>query len=444
MFRRGARWWVLVGAMSATARGQSLDPERPRTLVVGPASGPSPAERGDGHRSGFARAPLPSGTLRVAWRRSIGPSIEHAPLVALDGKIVVFTVRGDLVELDEEGTEQGRIALGAGSLGPGAILADGTVVTINAAGEAVGVSRSIVRFRTRVGDRGMAEKVAPLALDDGGVVVANGVKGGSSERVTSEIAALDAAGSVRARAFVPEQVVWPLVATDRGVAAVSASGTIYLWSPGRELARAGSFGGTLDGGAAAFDGRTLLGVVDATRLVAVDLVRGLTSVLAVAGAGAAGALLGPPSVARGTRFAFEMSATPTSTSTRLLAVDSGGGATAFPIATFASMLEANGSVAPLVAPVHTAMLVDAAGTVAFAGPDGHVGVASAGGMTELGEVICGRGAPPATSAPQPSSQPHRPSRPSAGFAGMASAGAGAFLVACEAGGLLEVKSDERR
>ena len=183
-------------------------------------------------------------------------------------------------------------------------------------------------------------------------------------------------------------------------------------------------------------------------LVAVDLVRGITrrARRRRSREPQAPAHLGPPSVARGTRFAFEMSATPASTSTRASWPSTRREArTRVPHRhTFASMLEANGSVAPLVAPVHTAMLVDAVGTVAFAGPDGHVGVANAGGVTELGEVICGRGAPPATPAPQPSAQPRRPSRPSAGFAGMASAGAGAFLVACEAGGLLEVKSDEQR
>jgi hypothetical protein len=435
MFRRIARWLALVcalSAMSPSAFGQSLDPECPRSLVVGsPASSPA-----------SLRASLPTGTLRVAWRRTIGPSIEHAPLVTADGKILVFTVRGDLVELDEEGAEEGRVGIGVGSVGPGAILSDGTVVTVDMAGEAVGVLGSRVRFRTRVGDRGVVVKPAPLALDDGGVVVANGVKSGASDRWTSEIVALDAEGHLRARAQMPEQIVWPLVATDGGIAAVSASGTVYLWSPGQEPRRAGSFGGMLDGGVAARDGNTLVGVVDTARLVAVDLVGGSATVLAVAGAGVsgAGALLGPPSVSRGTTFAFEMGAT----STRVLAVDSKEGATVFPVATYALMLEADGSPSPVVAPIHTATLVDASGTVAFAGPDGHVGVVTPAGVTELGEVICGRGPPSGPAPSAASASAHSPSRPSAGFAGMAFAGPGAFLVACEAGSLLEIRSDPAR
>src|ERR1700722_16561399 len=192
MFRRIARWLALLcawSAMSSSALAQSLDPECPRSLVVGSPAG-----------SSAFRASLPTGTLRVAWRRTIGPSIEHAPLVTADGKILVFTVRGDLVELDEEGAEEGRVGIFVGPLGPGAILSDGTVVTVDMAGGAVGGLGSPLRFRTRVGDRGVVVKPAPLALDDGGVVVANGVKSGASDRWTSEIMALDAEGRVRARA----------------------------------------------------------------------------------------------------------------------------------------------------------------------------------------------------------------------------------------------------
>lgn len=445
LLRRTAPWLLLFGAICASARGQNLNPERPRTLVVGTASGPTTTERVDGRRSGLARDPLPNGGLRVAWRRSIGPGMESPPLVTMDGKILVFTVRGDLLELNEEGTEQARIGVGTGPVGPGTLLADGTVVTINMAGEAVGIFRSSVRFRTRVGDRGMMVKVAPLALDDGGVVVVNGVKGGSSERFGSEILALDVEGQVRARAAVPEQVAWPLVSTDSGVAAVSASGTVYVWSPGGEPRRAGSFGGMLDGGAAAFDGSTLVGVVEATRLVAVDLVHGVSRVVVVAAGGVAGAgaFLGPPSVARGKTFAFEL----TRTSSRIAAFDSAGSETAFPVATFPLRLEADGSPAPIVAPVQTAMLTDASGTVAFGAPDGHVGVVTASGLTELGEVICLHGPSPANATSSTSAmqrQGPQGGRPSAGFAGMASAGPGAFLVACEAGSLLEVTSDTGR
>src|SRR2546427_8594832 len=74
---RGARGnaAILAGAVAlvaAAAWGQRIDPKRPRTLIVGPPRGVAPVERVDAKRTGLAESPLPSGTLRVAWRRNIG------------------------------------------------------------------------------------------------------------------------------------------------------------------------------------------------------------------------------------------------------------------------------------------------------------------------------------------------------------------------------------
>jgi hypothetical protein len=181
----------------------------------------------------------------------------------------------------------------------------------------------------------------------------------------------------------------------------------------------------------------LIGIVENTRLVTVDLIHGIATVSAVAGD--ASALLGPPSVAGGTAFALEIAPT----STRILAVDSRGRVNRLPVATFAPILEADGTVVPVLAPTRTVTLVDESGTVAFGAPGGRVGVASVGGMSELGEVLCGRGAsppPPSSATPALGGHPGKAgSRPSAGFAGMASAGPHAFLVACENGTVLEVR-----
>jgi hypothetical protein len=387
----------------------------------------------------------------VAWRRAAGPFVEHAPLVTAEGDLVVFSGRGDLVELAADGAEKRRVVVGNGPLGPGAILADGTIVTMTTNGEAVGIRADAqtahVRFRTRVGDRGMLVSVAPLALDDGGVVVANAVRtsshGGEPANVApallagpaaggawqSEMAVLDADGHIRAKAMVPLAIVWPLVATKRGVAGISADGTVFVWlasGVGGDPVRVGSFAGGLDGGAAALDGSTLVAVVDAKAVVALDLEKGDTKVLL---ASSSGVILGPPSVGGGTVWVLEA----TSTGTRLVALDSQGGVMPFPLSGGASgaRLEPDGGIAAVQAPIHTATLVDAAGRVAYAGPDGHVGVLSRSGAVDLGESlsICGRGAPPTGT---------RGTRPSAGFAGLTPTHPGSFLVACESGTLLEV------
>jgi hypothetical protein len=436
--RVGARWILILAAATTPAVAQRIDPERPATLIVGRSRATSPAERVDGARRGLSPTPLPEGPLRVTWRRSVAPSIEHAPLVTEGGNLVVFTGRGDVLELDPNGTERRRVAVGVGPLGPGAILADGTIVTMTTAGEAVGIQHGHVRFRRRIGDHGVLVKVAPLALDDGGVIVAGG-SGATGTPGPSDLAALDADGVVRARATIPAPVAWPLVATKAGVACITADGFVFSWKPGQNPTLAGSFGGALDGGAAALDPGTLVAVVDARRLVALDLDHADARVLATS---AAGMLLGPPSAGASEVYVMEVAPAVT----RVLAVDASGALTAFSLGVGPMSTDADGGVGHARLPVHTATLVDGSGRVAFAGPDGHVGVVSAGGMTDLGETVCGRGAPPLGASPTvPRPQPGgglRPvvaTRPSAGFAGLAPTAPNTFVVACEAGLLLEIQ-----
>jgi len=360
------------------------------------------------------------------------------------GTILVFTGRGDLLELDPDGTERRRTGVGVGPVGPGAILADGTVVAMTTAGEAVGIARGAVRFRTRIGDPGALVKIAPLALDDGGVVVANN-SGPGGAPVASDIAALDVDGRVRTRATVPAPIAWPLVATEVGVACITAGGVVFLWTPGHAPRLAGSFGGALDGGAAALDGRTLVAVVDARRLVALDLDHADARVLANS---AAGALLGPPSVRADTAYVMEVSPG----LLRLSAVDPSGKVASRSLSVGPAWVDAagasppagSGGVAHARPPVHSATLVDGSGRVAFAGPDGHIGVVFGDGLTDLGEVVCSRGAPPLGGPPtvlpnQRAVGPRTSARPSAGFAGLVPTGPNAFLVACEAGMLMQIQ-----
>ena len=440
-------WTRAVGVAAAgtclasLALAQRMEANEPLTLLVGTPQAVSPTERVDGRRSGFARTPLPTGTLRIAWRRSVGQAIDHAPLVTAAGDIVVFASRGEVLTLDSDGNDKGRVAAGIGPLGPGSILTDGTLATVNAAGEVVGTRGGIVRFHTRVGDQGVLVKVAPLALDDGGVAVANG----------GDLAILDSEGNVRARATIPptgnqppESVVWPLIAALGKIVAIGPTGTAYLWSPGRDPTRAGTFGALLNGGAALVDDHTLLAVIDSSRLVALDLVHGVAITRASA---QNGLFLGPPSLRGQSAYLEEL----TPGATLALAFDATGReALRQSISTFTQPSAADGGLSPLAAPGHTATLVDAAGTLAFGTPDGQVGIVSPSGSVDwLGELICGRGG--AGSAPGGTALPnHSAARASAGFAGIAPAGAGAFIVACEggAGTLAKVvsateKTDER-
>lgn len=402
-----------IALAGVAARAQRIDPNRATTRVVGPPLGPSPTDRVDGHRSGLAHVVLPGsgGALRVAWKHSFGQSIEHPPIVLAGGDIVVLPGRGQLVVLGDDGNERGRTSLGAASTGPATALSDGTVVLVTSGGEAVGVRRGIIRFRTRLGgDRTLTGRVSPLSLDDGGVVVAT----------SNELTALDADGNVRARAPIGEALATPLVAAQGKVIAVAASGAVYAWSPGREPVKVGSFGGPVDGGATLADAHTLLAVVEGTRLAALDLDRGVAALRAAA---PAGLYLGPPAVRGQTAYVLAM----TPGRTFAAAIDASGHEAARTlISSPQTPTLADGGAAPLVAPPHAGPVVDDAGTLAFATPDERIGTISASGAVEV-------------LAESPWSTHTTAVRPKAGggVAGVAPT-TGGFVVASESGSVVKV------
>ncbi|MEO6572702.1 MAG: PQQ-binding-like beta-propeller repeat protein [Polyangiaceae bacterium] len=406
-----------AGLFVVSASAQRLDPKRPETLVVGAPRGPSPTDRVDGQRSGFSRFPLPNGALRVSWRRAFGQATEFAPLSLADGETAVVVGRGELVILADDGTERWRTLLASTAASTPTQLSDGTVVVVTSGGEAVGVRRGVIRFRTRLsGDRSVGGHVSALSLEDGGVVVAT----------ATELTALDADGGVRARASIPEPMATPLVGALGKVIAITATGVVYGWAPGRDPQRLGTFGGPVDGGATLADSHTLIAVVDATRLAVLDLAHGVVVSRAVA---PSGAYLGPPSVRGDTAFVLGQSGGRTFT----VAIDpSGQEVTRTLVATSPPVLLADGGTATFTPSAHTGTLIDAAGTIAFAGPEGRLGVVTASGTVEtLSESLCARSSNASKglgtiAAIAPASRAHGES--------------GAMLAICDNGGIVKVAS----
>ncbi|MDB4933031.1 MAG: hypothetical protein JWP87_3 [Labilithrix sp.] len=410
-----------IAATVGRAGAQRIDPRRPSVFVVGPAGGASPTMRTDARRTGSTKDVLPSGVLRVAWRKTIGLSIEQPALVGADGMLAVVTAtRGDVIFLDADGEEKGRVTAGTSSVGPATMTSDGTVVFTTSAGDAVGVKRTIPRprFVTRIGGE-RNPRAAPLSLDDGGVVVAT----------LSDLVVLDAEGNVRSRVSLPEMPAAPLLASGDKVIAVAVTGAVYGWTPGREPVRLGSFGAPIDGGATLADASTLLAVIEGNHLVELDLARGTRTSRSIA---AQGLYLGPPSVrpvpgasGGGAMLATLLAQTPNRVF--VVSVDPGGQETArAPIANVTPPVLPDGGPAPLAAKPHTGPLVDARGAVAFANPDdGHVGVVGPDGAVDTAsELIC-----------------TRTSR-SAGVAGLTPLGRGAFAVTCEGGVIAKVTGPE--
>jgi len=411
--RRAATGSALVAAgaivAGAVASAQTMDVQRPRTLLVGgPATGVR-VERVDAARTGRARTSLPAGAVRVEWRASLGVPTEWSPLVDSAGNLLVIGARGEIVSTTPDGDERWRLSTGATQPGPGALLSDGTLVFADAAGEAVAVRDGALRWRVRFG-RSDAARPAPVPLDDGGVVVAT----------TQDLVALDAEGHERARATLAEPTTVPLVAALGRIVAVTASGVVWTWVPGAaEPTRVGSFGGPVDDGAGLADDHTLVAVTSGhAHLSAVDLVRGTTTTRAAL---AAGLWLGPPALRGDGAFLLLLGPT----SELAVAIDaSGNESMRVPLVTRPQVLGADGGLPPLVALPHTPPIVDSAGTLAFATTDGAVGVVAAGVVDILPDACPPSPAARSTSAPT---------------AGLVPTRAGAFVAACRTGTLLSLR-----
>jgi hypothetical protein len=204
------------------------------------------------------------------------------------------------------------------------------------------------------------------------------------------------------------------------VLVISISGNVYAWSPGREPQRLGSFGAPIDGNAALVDANTLVAVIEGNHLVDLDLVHGTRSTRSIA---PQGLLLGPPAVrhaSSGATLATVMAMTTTRVFVTTLD-PSGQEVLRAPIANLPTQVLPDGGPQPLAVPPHTGVVVDARGAVAYASPDGRIGMVTAEGLVEaMGEVPCSR------------------TGRSAGVAGLTPIGRGSFVVTCESGTVVRV------
>jgi hypothetical protein len=424
--RAGAVLALAAVVVALVAHAQTIETKRARTFVVGAPRGAAPAERVDGARSGAARAPLPGSTLHVAWRRSLGLPITGAPLIDARGDVTVVAARGDVVVLaGGDGEERAHTLVGAAATSGAALLSDGTVVVMTSQSDVVGVRLGDVRFRTRVG--GGRTSVAPLALDDGGFVVATPL----------ELIAFDGEGGVRTRAGIDAGTAPVSLTLGRSPAGepfvyvvYATTGDVYGWVPasGREPERVGTFRGTTDDGAALAADGSLLAVVGGDALVALDPVHGTTTTRASTATAGVLALAGPPATLRGAIAVLGL----TPSRTLALAFDAAGAETlhqAVGLTSLPSMPD--GGVGHAGVPPHVGPLLDGQGAVAFALPSGEIGVVSAAGGVDVVSDVCSRaGALGAAGG-----------RANATFAGLSPAAPSAMVVACGNGVVARLDDD---
>ena len=298
---------------------------------------------------------------------------------------------------------------------PAVLLSDDTLVFADASGDAIGVREGGVRWRSRFG-RPESAHPSPLPLDDGGVVVAT----------ARDLAVLDAQGRQRGRTVLPEPTAAPLISALGEVVAVTASGAVWGWVPGAvEATRSASFGSPDRGRCRtrerAHPRRRGRGSDDAPRSTSRARQRRQPRSRAV---GPGGLWLGPPAM-RGEAATLAMLG---AASELVVTVDAQGRELAVRCSGARPLVRADAGPPPRRRRLGRPLLVDAAGTVAFATLEGGVGVAVIGS----GERRLGRGPEgrlPASAGPTAAG----PSRARAAAASVSSRMPLGHVLACVAG-----------
>jgi outer membrane protein assembly factor BamB len=415
--RKRAVLAVVAAALgiALVADAQRIDPRKPTTIVVGAPRGGMPMQRVDAHRSGLSKTPLPAGPLKVEWKKATGLTLDQPALLGADGLLAVISGRGDVMYLEpEKGDEKATVRVGASQIGTATMSSDGTIVFVTSSGDAMGVRRGSAgqqtRFTTRIGGE-RNPKAAPLSLDDGGVVVAT----------LADLVVLDSDGNVRARATLPEQIAAPLLASGDKILAISTTGTVFGWTPGREAVRVGSFGAPVDNGAALTPSGTLVAVIENNHLAEVDIAHGTRQTWSIA---PQGLYLGPPAI-RSMQGGAGIATIGALTNQRgfVLAIDaSGQELLRAPVAAFNPQPLPDGGLPPLQAPPHVGSLVDSRGGIAFASStDGRVGtIAPDGALDTISDAFCTK------------------TNIRSGIVGLTPFGPNAFAVTCDGGLVVKV------
>ena len=283
---KGSRWplrarvlSVAVGlgatALASWAVADGLSPGVPATVVVGDPRGAAPRDRVDAHRRGRAHTLLPEAPKEL-WRRELAGGVVLPPVVDDRGGIVVALSSPDLVRLDEDGQQTWRVRLGAAAPSvPPVIASDGSILVVAEDGILWSVSAGgSIRFSVDLATSTKAAGAAPLARDDGSVVVAG----------SQELVVVAADGSVRARTAIDGRPVGGLLPHEGGVLVTTREGDVWRWTPPGSPRRMGTFGGQMTAGASKVSSRTVVGVVERERVVGLDLVTGATTLLLSAAA----------------------------------------------------------------------------------------------------------------------------------------------------------------
>jgi len=379
----------LVGAMMVAASlafaswsaAEGFAVDQPKIIVVGEPQGASTRDRVDVARRGQTATALPAVPTEL-WRRELAGGLEVSPVVDVAGDIVAALASPHVVKLAADGRQVWRTRLGtAPAVAPVAITSDGSTAVVCSDGTLWSVSSGgAVRFSTHLETRTRKVAVAPLTRDDGGIVVAG----------DSALVMVGPAGEIQARTGLAGRPSGGLLPWRGGVLATLHDGTVQWWQPPKAAREVGQFGGELSHGAVLASARTLVAVVERSRVVALDLLNGSATLL-LARAGTGARLEGPPTLASSGVLLV------TSIVGELFGIDGHGALVrrsqleGLPI----SFSRDAGAPASIFTRVQTRrsppLIVDDAGRIGFARNSGRIGVVDeSGGVATATERLCAR------------------------------------------------------
>jgi outer membrane protein assembly factor BamB len=368
---------VVLGAsaLASWSLAQSFGPSAPVTVVVGDPQGPAPRDRVDAARLGRASTTLPQAPKEL-WRRELAGGVELSPVVDSKGGVIVALSSPDVVRLNGVGQQTWRARLGGDAAAAAPVLAsDGSakVLTVDGVLHSIssdGALTSSIALGIDVGDDS-SRGASPLARDDGSVVVAG----------TGSIVIVGPRGAVLARTSLEGRPAGGLLPWRGGVLVTTDEGHVFSWKPPGLPKKRGELGALAPAGASLVSDRTVVSVVGHDRLVALDLLRGTTTLLL-------------RSTNPGSPLEAAVALTPdgqllaTSVMGELLGVDARG---AFvrrqALEKLSTLFSGDGGVPALFRPAQIQasppLVVDPDGRVAFARSSGKVGVIAADGTVAV-------------------------------------------------------------
>ncbi len=269
---------VLLGGTSAHA---AHSPNQVQTLTVGRSAAWASCEGVAADNSSRARSAFPR-TPELRFRTRIAGGIGQAPASDELGNLIIAHGEPRLSKLDPRGHSLWSERLPSEASCTPTLLSNGSILVVTRAAEALLFQASgKLRDKHALPLADPRRRTFSIPTASGGVLIASG----------TDLLELDASGEL-VRQAKARGVVTAIAEGSMGLVAVSENGNVEVARATGDFELVGSLSGTVPEGAA-LQGARVLAVVDAHKLLSLDLATGALTTLAT---DAALSLSGPPAL----------------------------------------------------------------------------------------------------------------------------------------------------